>query len=107
VIAITIIIWPAYVFGWPAVITALALFAIALALNARALAVIACLLSAPFCVFVSGYPVVRGLGLLVLGTSVAGVITLWRHQRVGAALLWTPFAMLAGLLAVFVARTQY
>jgi hypothetical protein len=107
VIAITITMWPALVFGWPAVIAALVVFGLALVLNARALAVIACLISAPFCLFVSGYPVIRGLGLLVLGTNVAGAIALWRHQRVGAALLWTPFVMLAGLLAVFVARTQY
>jgi hypothetical protein len=99
--------WSVFVFGWPAVITALVVFSAAIARNSRVLAILACLASAPFCFWVSGYPAIGGLGLLVLATNVAGVVALWKRQRVGAALLWAPFVLLAGLLAFYIARTQY
>jgi len=92
--------WATIVFGFPAVVAALLTFSVAVALNSRGLAVIAALVSAPFCLWVSGYPVVRGLGWVALGLNVAGVVALWRRQRFAGAMLWSPFAMLAGAMAI-------
>src|SRR4030095_4567783 len=92
--------WATIVFGWPAVATALLTFTLAVSLNSRGLAVVAALVSAPFCLCVSGDPVIRGLGWVALGLNVAGVVALWRRQRFASAMLWSPFAMLAGAVAI-------
>src|SRR5262245_11341650 len=96
--------WATIVFGWPAVIAALLTFSVAVALSSRVLAVVAAIVSAPFCLWVSGYPIIRGLGLVALGLNVAGVVALSRRQRFAGAVLWSPFAMLAGAVAILAAR---
>jgi hypothetical protein len=96
--------WSTIAFGWPAVITALALFIVALLLRRSSVAVVAGLLSAPFCVSVSGYPLIREVGLVVLGGNVIGVIALWRGHLGVAAASWLPFIALAGFLAILVLK---
>jgi hypothetical protein len=46
----------AAVFGWPAIAAAQMAFVAAVRLGRPSLAIVATLISAPFCVFVSGYP---------------------------------------------------
>lgn len=76
----------------------------ALMLRRLWLGVVATALSAPFCLWVSGYPAIRWVSLLVLGCNVIGLVALQRRERIVAALCWSPFALLAGLLAVKVLR---
>jgi len=94
--------WAAIIICWPSVIAALAMFIVAVAINSRALGMAAAAVSAPFCLWVSGYPVVRGLGYVALAANVAGIVALSRGQRFAAAMLWAPFAMLAGGLALLI-----
>jgi len=96
--------WSTVAFGWPAVITALAVFIVALLRRQTSLAVAAGILSAPFCLLVSGYPLIREWGLIVLSGNVFGVIALSRGHVGLAAASWLPFVALAGFLAVLVLR---
>jgi hypothetical protein len=95
------------VFGLPAVMTALLVYGVAVLLRQRALSVAALLLSAPFCLWISGYPKIRHLGLLILITNLIGVIALWRGQRFAAVVMWVPFLMIAGSLAFLVMRRHF
>jgi hypothetical protein len=99
--------WVPFVVGWKPVMAALILFAVATAWRARTLGVVACVLSAPTCVWMSGYPTVRFMGLLVLACNAAGVFALFRGQRFAAAAMWLPFATLAVVLGVLFFRHPF
>ena len=57
--------WPVVV-GWPSVVASIAVYAAAFLASRPWLAVVGAALSAPFCLFVSGYPKVGLLGLTAL-----------------------------------------
>src|SRR5262245_18323532 len=86
------------VFGCPTVVIAVVTFLVAVQRRTPGWALIATVVSAPFCLFVSGYPLVGSLGVGVLGSNLLGALTL---RRLGpyAMVFWVPFVMLAAWLA--------
>jgi hypothetical protein len=94
--------WTTVVFGYPAVIGALLTFLAAVRLGRASLAVVAAVVSAPFCLFVSGYPIVGWWGLGVLCCNVLGVIALHRGAGGYSFLFWIPFVVLVGRLTLIV-----
>jgi hypothetical protein len=66
------------VFGWPAVVVALVTFLVAVRLRQPALAILATVVSAPFCLFVSGYPLVGWWGVVVLFSNLLGALAVRR-----------------------------
>lgn len=95
----TLAAWPVFVFGWPAVVAAMAAFAVGVSQRRPRSIVAGTILAAPFCLDVSGYPAIRGLGLVVLAFTALAALAV-RRGRVwlGAGLL-VPFAALAGFIA--------
>ena len=83
------------------------MFVVATAWKSRTIAVAAWLLSAPTCFYISGYPRVGVIGLLVLACNAAGVYALFRGHRFGAAMLWAPFGLLAFVLGVLYFRHPF
>jgi hypothetical protein len=96
-----------FLVGWKPVMAALVIFTMAVAWKSRALGAAACALSAPTCIWMSGYPRVGVIGLLVLGCNTGGVVALFRCQRVAAAALWLPCALLAIALGVLFFRHPF
>ena|SRR5215831_11384677 len=99
--------WVLFLVGWKPVMAALIVFAAATAWKSPVTAVAAWLLSAPTCFYMSGYPRVGIIGLLVLACNAAGVYALFRGQRFGAAMLWAPFGLLAFVLGVLYFRHPF
>ena len=77
--------WVLFLVGWKPVMAALIVFAGATAWKSPLTGVVACVLSAPTCLYISGYPRVGGMGLLVLACNAGGVYALVRGHRFGAA----------------------
>jgi hypothetical protein len=88
--------------GWPAVVIALFAYLIALILRRPWLGVVAASISAPFCLYVSLYPRVLGLGLVTLACNFLGSMALSRQRMTLAAMCWLPFILLAGFIASWV-----
>ena len=94
--------WPV-VFGWPSVVASIAVYAAAFLARRPWLAVVGAALSAPFCLFVSGYPKVGLLGLTALVSNCGAAWALSRRQRRVAGILLLPFLLVAAFVgyAVF------
>ena len=89
-------------FGWPGVLAALTIMAVAVVFGSQRLMWIGVLVSGPFLFYVSGYPIVRGYGLVAFACNVGGAIAL-RHGRRGvAALAALPFVVLLYWIAALV-----
>ena len=88
--------------GWPSVVAALFLYVVAVVSRSPRLGLVAALISAPFCVYVSAYPRVLGVGVLALCSNSFGVVALFRRRIGWAALSWLPFTALAGFIASWV-----
>ncbi|HET9834639.1 MAG TPA: hypothetical protein VFP91_23110 [Vicinamibacterales bacterium] len=86
---------------------ALVLFVLATAWKSGTLGTIAWMLSAPTCLWISGYPRIRFVGLLVLACNAGGVFALFRGRRFAAATLWFPFALVAFVLGVLFFRHPF
>jgi hypothetical protein len=99
--------WVLFLIGWKPVMFALIVFAVATAWKSPGIGVIAWLLSAPTCLFVSGYPRVGVIGLLLLACNAGGVYALLRGHRFGAGMLWAPFGLLAFVLGVLFFRHPF
>lgn len=99
--------WPAVVFGWPAALAAIASFAAAVTLRRTRWAVAGATLAAPFCVFVSGYPAIRGIGLFVLTLTALGALAVRRGRTWLGAGLFAPFVILVAVVAAAVALSAY
>ena len=90
------------VFGWPAVAAALVTLVAAVWLDRPSLAIVATLISAPFCLFVSGYPRVGWWAIGVLASNLIGALALrfgWGRFSVS---FWIPFVLLVGWLMAVV-----
>jgi len=96
-----------FLIGWKPVMVAVAIFALATAWKSGTVGVVAWVLSAPTCLWISGYPRVRVVGLLVLACNAGGVFALFRGRRFAAATLWFPFALLAVVLGVLFFRHPF
>ena len=92
--------WPAIVFGWPAVTASVLFYVTALAKQRAWLAVLAALISAPFCVYASGIPIIRGFGFAVLALNLASAAALRRRRLVLAGVCLRPYMTLAAFLAM-------
>ena len=96
--------WPAVIFGWPAVLLAVAAFGAALLTPRAWLGLIGASLAAPFCVFVSGYPLFHRAGQIALAANFLAAYLLHRGRRDVAFTLLLPFLMIVTVLAVFALR---
>ena len=94
--------WPAVVMGWPAVLLGLLLYVAALALRRRTLGVVAVIVWTPFCLYISLYPRILGLGLVALVGNCLGLAALWRGHVGWATVGILPFLALAGLVGSWV-----
>ena len=90
------------VVGWPAVAAALVMFVAAAILGRPSLAFVATLISAPFCVFVSGYPRVGWWAIGVLASNLIGAVALRFGWGRYAFSFCIPFVLLAGWLMAVV-----
>jgi hypothetical protein len=88
--------------GWPAVIVALFVYLVALILRHPRLGIVAVLISTPFCLYVSLYPQIWGLGVVALGCNFLGIAALSRRRIILAAACWVPFVVLASVIASWV-----
>src|SRR5262245_3916276 len=84
-------------------VLALAPFGVAFKLNSTSLALLATTLSAPFCEFVSGYPIVGQLAWAALIGNILAACFMRRRRDVAFAAL-TPFAAICVFLAVLAVR---
>src|SRR5215467_12728559 len=98
--------WVPFLVGWKPVIAALIVFAVATAWKSPLTGIVACVLSAPTCLYISGYPRVGVIGVLVLACNAGGVYALVKGHRFGAAVLWAPFSLLAFVLGVLFFRAH-
>ena len=89
--------WPV-VFGWPSVFASIAAYAAAFLTSRPWLAAVGAVLSAPFCLFVSGYPKVGLLGLTALVSNCGAAWALRRRQSRVAGILLLPFLSVAGFV---------
>jgi len=96
--------WPAVIFGWPAVFLAVAAFGVALLTPRTWMGFIGASLAAPFCLFVSGYPLFHRAGQVALAANVLAAYLLHRGRRDMAFTLLLPFMMIVTVLAVFALR---
>lgn len=92
----------AIVLGWPAVIFGAALCALAFAMRSFVIAVVAVVCWVPFCLYISLYPAVLGLGVVAIATNVISLVQ-FRRRRYGlSAVFLAPFALLASSIALLV-----
>ena len=93
--------WPAIVFGWPFVALAVAAYVVAYATARPRFALVGAALAAPFCFFVSLYPVPIGRlgGPIALCANVASAWLLQRGRRSAGAACLAPFLVVAGVFA--------
>jgi hypothetical protein len=98
--------WPTVaigaVFGWPAIAAALVAFVGAVWFGRSSLAFVATLISAPFCMFVSGYPRVGWWAIGVLASNLIGAVALGFGWGRYAVWFWIPFVLLVGWLMAVV-----
>jgi hypothetical protein len=95
--------WPAIVFGWPAVGAAAIAFALAF-LTRHEWAFLGAAAAAPFCLYVSLYPIPVGRfgGPVALAANVAAAMLLRRGRPIAAAACLTPFIVVATVFAMLV-----
>lgn len=98
--------WPTIaigaVFGWLAIAAALVTFVAAVWFGRPSLAFVATFISAPFCMFVSGYPRVGWWAIGVLASNLIGALALrlgWGRYSVS---FWIPFVLLVWWLMAVV-----
>ena len=96
--------WPSLVMGWPAVGVSLIVFATGLISRRSGLVLAGSVVSAPFCLFVSGYPRIGAFGLVVLGLNFLSVWASRQGRPLVAGALVLPFVVLAGIIAATVLR---
>ena len=96
--------WPAVVFGWPAALLAATAFGVALATPRAWLGFVGASLAAPFCVFVSGYPLFGWTAQVALAANFLAAYLLHRGRRDVAFTLLLPFMIIVTVLAVFALR---
>ena len=94
--------WPSLVMGWPAVVLGSLLYLAALVFRRPWLSLVAVVVWAPFCLYVSLYPRIQGLGLIALTGNVLSLVALRRGRIVWACVGLIPFILLAGFLAILV-----
>jgi hypothetical protein len=96
--------WSAVVFGWPFVALAAALFCAALFSERSWPAFVAAALAAPFCLFVSAYPIPIGRfgGPIALVSNFLSAWLLHRQRRNIAFAFLVPFLAVAAIFALLV-----
>jgi len=92
--------WPSLVMGWPAVVVGSLLYLAALAFRRPRLGLVAVVVWTPFCLYVSLYPRIQGLGLIALTGNVLSLVALWRGRIALACVGPILFILLAGFLAI-------
>jgi len=95
--------FPPWLSGWEAPVIALALFGAAFALESTALGAAGAAASAPFCLFVSGYPILGNIAWTALLGNIIAAVLMRRRRDVAFAAL-TPFAAICIFLAVLALR---
>jgi len=96
--------WAFLLFSWPAVVLAGVAY-VAAFLTARTwLAFIGALVVAPFCVFVSGYPLFHRVALIALGANFVAAWLLHRGRPDIALAALVPVMMIIATLTVFAFR---
>jgi hypothetical protein len=94
--------WPSLVMGWPAVGASLILFTAGLLGRRAGLTLAGSVVSAPFCLFVSGYPRIGLFGVAVLGLNFMSAWASRRGRPIVAGGLLLPFVVLVAIIAVTV-----
>lgn len=92
--------WPSLIMGWPAVGVSMCLFVAGLFGRRPGLVLAGSLVSAPFCLFVSAYPRIGLVGLVVLGSNFVSAWASRRNRPMLAAGSMLPFVVLVSVLAV-------
>lgn len=88
--------------GWPGVLFSLSVMAAAFLANSYRLTIVGALLSAPFLLYVSGYPRIGVLGVLVLACNLLAAWLLKRERPWLAVLFIAPYIGLATWIAYLV-----
>ena len=96
--------WSAGVVGWPAVAAAVAAFSLAFFTTRTWFGFIGAAFAAPFCLFVSGYPLFHWGGLVALAANFVAAYLLYRGRPDVAFTALVPFMMIVTVLAVFTLR---
>jgi hypothetical protein len=93
------------IFGWPAIILSLAVSAVGIIKKWPWLLVLGGLVCAPFSFYLSGYPAVRSLALLLPFFQFGAALAVHAQRKILAWVLLLPLVMVSSILA-YVVLTQ-
>jgi len=96
--------WVLGLHDWPAAVVAVAAFGMAFMTTRRWSGFLGAATAAPFCLFVSGYPLFHGISQIAVAANFVAAYLLYRDRPEVAFAALVPFMMILVVLAVFALR---